>query len=338
MYKTVILLAAIVVSAGCTHIQLRRNTVNQMSTVHELQQQQVLDNLAMFVHNRNSYPYFSIVVQGTSTLTDTGTLAVTDAWARTGGHLLYSALGANPTASRAAAEAWTINPINDSVKLTLMRCCYQRAVDGCMGGPPSGNCPDCEHLLQEAYAPPTPTGSQSVTPPSEPAGETIQGQKVSHRKVPVYTDDQCLDEPSFAGPQQPESSSTFGPITPVSEVPDPRFAGIVTPECIRFRGCWFCYGHKIPKPYRKCALVGHYCGTYVWIPPQHVDELTKLTLLIQDIAFYVPGGGGKTSPAPAFGEGGGESGPFNRQPSNLPYTALGTLQILRAYSPTPAGF
>ena len=46
--------------AGCTHVQLKRNTVRQAFTVGDIQQQQVLNNLARFVYDINSLPSFSI--------------------------------------------------------------------------------------------------------------------------------------------------------------------------------------------------------------------------------------------------------------------------------------
>ena len=36
-------------AAGCADVQLRKNSVSEATAVHNLQQQQVLDNLAMFV-------------------------------------------------------------------------------------------------------------------------------------------------------------------------------------------------------------------------------------------------------------------------------------------------
>ena len=39
------------VVAGCTHQQLRFNTVSQARTVADVHTQQVLDNLAKFVHD-----------------------------------------------------------------------------------------------------------------------------------------------------------------------------------------------------------------------------------------------------------------------------------------------
>lgn len=84
---------------GCTHNQLRRNTVNQMATVHDIQQQQVLDNLAMFVANRNAYPYYSVVSQGTSQLIDQGTLNVSSGFIRNSTNFIFSSLGINPSTS-----------------------------------------------------------------------------------------------------------------------------------------------------------------------------------------------------------------------------------------------
>jgi hypothetical protein len=64
--------------------------------------------------------------------------------------------------------------------------------------------------------------------------------------------------------------------------------GAVTSECINAdQHCWLCVGCKkcVPK-HCPCMYVGHYCGTYVWVPPQGSDELTKLTLAILDFALH----------------------------------------------------
>ncbi len=334
----VLIVAAL--TSGCTHVQLRRNTVNQMSTVHDLQQQQVLDNLAMFVHNRGSYPYFSMVLQGTSTLTDTGSLAVTDGWLRAGTHFLYNSLGVNPSASRVAAEAWTINPVNDSVKLTLMRCCYRIAVDGCMGTYSDG-CPDCQTLLDHFYSfskvqsqsNSATQGMSSGPDGAHPTADNTDAPQVDRgtgnaEPVPAPPPNSVADNLGAGGAAAaPKDAASNPPVTS-------HYDGIVTPDCIRFRGCWFCYGRKVPKRYRKCCMVGHYCGTYVWVPQENLDELTKLTILIQDIAYYsFPPPSGSN----ALGPGGGGPGAYypERSISPQPYTTLSTLQILRAFSPSP---
>src|SRR5438105_3980917 len=98
---------------GCLHTHLRNNTIAQMETVHDLQQQQVLDNLAMFVHDINAYPYFSLVTGGTSQLTDSATLAVTNSWQRVAGAFVFNSLGLNPSVMCQANGQWQIVPIND---------------------------------------------------------------------------------------------------------------------------------------------------------------------------------------------------------------------------------
>jgi len=48
---------------------------------------------------------------------------------------------------------------------------------------------------------------------------------------------------------------------------------------------WFGIGRKRDVPKHAC-YVGRYCDTYVWVPPQNVELLTRLTLAILDIHTY----------------------------------------------------
>jgi hypothetical protein len=351
---------------GCTYRQLRYNTVNQMQTIHDLQQQQVLDNLAMFVGNRDAYPYYSVVTQGTCQLTDSGSLAITNGFGRSGLLFIYSSLGINPMASRQSMESWVINPVNDSVKLSLMRCVYRIAIEGCLGMSPDG-CPNCQNLIQAYYgpwdtkskagpvkhAPEAPNHTPSVTPRPAPADT----QRPAPSPMPPPAQQSLRPGKSMTAPFGPASfqaeptaaqgASVPWPGGPMN-LPPPGAAaggaappqlthvdGIVTPDCLRFKPCWFCSGSKkdVPKHCLECNMVGHYCGTYVWIPPEGRDQLTKLMLLIQDIAFYEP-----VSPSPMAPPGGppGAVMATGRVPTAYPYTTLQTLQVLRAFTtPNP---
>ncbi len=138
--------------AGCTHIQLRNNTVNQAWTVGDIQQQQVLNNLAMFVFEPSSMPYFLVPNQGASGVNDQGNVSATPGFGRSGsGPFLFNALGFSFGAQRQASESYTTTPINDPRKLELMRCAYQQAVANCLGGEPSQYCPDCKSLQNNFY-------------------------------------------------------------------------------------------------------------------------------------------------------------------------------------------
>jgi hypothetical protein len=50
---------------------------------------------------------------------------------------------------------------------------------------------------------------------------------------------------------------------------------------------WYGVGGKHDVP--KCvAYVGHWCDTYVWVTPEHVDELARLVIAMTDLATADP--------------------------------------------------
>lgn len=152
MFRSSVLIVLLAAIAGCTHVQLRKNTVRQALTVGDIHQQQVLNNLAMFVYDPNSLPTFSYPNQSSSNVTDSGSLEGSGAINRAPlGFLWLSGLGSMFTASRQAQEAFTLNPVNDPRKLELMRCAYQKALAGCVGTKMSEACPDCQTIQKKFY-------------------------------------------------------------------------------------------------------------------------------------------------------------------------------------------
>ncbi len=144
---------------GCTHAQLRHNTVRQARTVADLQQQQVMDNLAMFVYDANSFPYFAVPSQGTGEVTDKGSASTTLNWIPAG----WSAAMFKFDGSRQAKQNWTLNPVNDPRRLELMRCAYQQAVANCGCGGVAYDCPDCRKRWNKFYTGDTATPSPEKT-------------------------------------------------------------------------------------------------------------------------------------------------------------------------------
>ena len=155
-------------ASGCTSVQLRKDTVSQATAVHDLVQQQVLDNLAMFVYNPNSMPYFSYANQGGAQVTDQANGSASAGWGRANLYpttpispagftgfipfpFLLSSIGLNAGAQRSQQEAFTVTPVNDPRKLELMRCAYQLAVANCGRGAVSGTCPDCQTRFKVFY-------------------------------------------------------------------------------------------------------------------------------------------------------------------------------------------
>lgn len=141
-------------AAGCMHIPLRNNTANQARSVTDLYQQEVMNNLAMFVYDSSSLPHFSYANQGATSVADQGTLGISPTWSRgSSGTLpfLFSSLGTNATAQRSALESFVMTPVNDPRKLELMRCAYQKVVAACAGGQPATTCPDCQTRFKIFY-------------------------------------------------------------------------------------------------------------------------------------------------------------------------------------------
>lgn len=122
---------------GCTHVQLRNNSLNQAHAVHQLQQQQVLDNLAMFVVDPNALPFFTIPGAGTSAVSDQGSASTSLNWLRAG----FQSIGLTVGGSRLQQENFTLAPLSDPDKLARMRCAYQAAV-----GYSGTGCIDCCNL------------------------------------------------------------------------------------------------------------------------------------------------------------------------------------------------
>jgi hypothetical protein len=212
-------------SFGCTNAQLRRSTVAHSMTLSDIYTQQVLNNLAMFVQNPNSLPFFAFPNQGTTSIQDTGNIGNPG---YSSGHFSSSAFLLN--ASRQATENWVLVPVSDPAKLALMRCAYQQAIASTMSIRLSdgAGCPDCAELRSDFYGP-----KVSATRKLDPGAEAP-----------------CLEFP-------------------------PWFT-------------WGCEKHaKLPKN-RACQTIGSYCGTFVCVPPESRDMLTRLTTAILDYAVNDP--------------------------------------------------
>jgi hypothetical protein len=141
--------------AGCrTHQALRDNTVRTTSTLADLNYQQVLDNVARFVANPSTMPYFAVVNAGTITVADTKSASGSATYNPTltlsqqgGGALPVLSLLANPSASRSLTENWSVVPVTDVDNLRRIRCAYELVV---LGGETT-DCDNCRKILKDFY-------------------------------------------------------------------------------------------------------------------------------------------------------------------------------------------
>src|ERR1700733_8900929 len=68
--------------SGCTALTLEHYTLEQVQTIDSYRIQSVLHCLAMVASDQNSLPTFSVVSQGVTTMTDSGSISSTTEWTR----------------------------------------------------------------------------------------------------------------------------------------------------------------------------------------------------------------------------------------------------------------
>ena len=124
-----VLLAVGALSTGCTHVVLEHRTVNQASTVPDLQYQQVLDNLAMFACTKDALPWHVKVKGGTIQVTDQATggfLAVIPSAVSDSVKALFTPSTAG---QRTALQQWDVDPAIELDELESLQLAYQKAID-----------------------------------------------------------------------------------------------------------------------------------------------------------------------------------------------------------------
>jgi hypothetical protein len=141
--------------SGCAHTQLRWNTTHQAKTLTDIFEQQVLDNLALFVNDPHSMPSFAYPNQGASDISDMGTLGTDYKWGRSSGANILGLINLENllklSGTRTMKEAWTLTPVYDVRRLELMRCAYQQALASAGLFEMNDGCPDCDKLQRAFY-------------------------------------------------------------------------------------------------------------------------------------------------------------------------------------------
>jgi hypothetical protein len=141
---------------GCaTHASLRDNTTRTTATLTDLNYQQVLNNVAMFVSNSSALPSVAVVNSGTVTVTDQKAYSTSATYSPTlpfsqqgGGALPILTLLFNPSVQRQLTENWTVTPVTDIDNLRRIRCAFQLLV---LGGGQTSDCQNCRQLLEDFY-------------------------------------------------------------------------------------------------------------------------------------------------------------------------------------------
>ena len=130
-------------ATGCAHVPLARNTGKQVQTIADIQEQQVLDNIAMFVANPGATPFFAQPTAGSTQVIQGGSGGIGLSWNPT--TLMGETLNLNGNTS--LSENWTLQPINNPDRLVLMKCLYRHVTRQIRNDP----CLDCYGKLQAFF-------------------------------------------------------------------------------------------------------------------------------------------------------------------------------------------
>jgi len=155
MRRWMVLVLAAPLLAGCqTHLVLRDDAVKLSNTLADLNQQQVLNNVAMFVHNPSALPSLVAVTAGTASINEQHAFSGNATYAPTltfgqqgGGALPILTLLFNPTAQRQVTENWSMVPIIDTDHLQRIRCAFQLLVQDA----PTTDCDHCQARLEDYF-------------------------------------------------------------------------------------------------------------------------------------------------------------------------------------------
>jgi hypothetical protein len=121
------LVAIVILSSGCTHVALEHRTINQASTLTDLQYQQVLDNLAMFTGNPDTLPWHLRLKSGLVQIADTRGAVIGGVAGGTGDNA--NSIGPSVNAQRVNVGQWDVDPVVDDDDLDTLRLVYVMAVE-----------------------------------------------------------------------------------------------------------------------------------------------------------------------------------------------------------------
>jgi hypothetical protein len=252
---------------GCqSHHFVARNAIKVTTTINDILEQEVIDNIAVFAANRDAMPYFAIVGDGTAQVTDSGSVSPT---------LMFNAIkftGANfgMNASRGLQENWKLSPCMTAGRLARLRCAFQfvfghpvpEIVDGRDGTTwvrLTEGCFKCVEEMVRVGILPTPVDGNSPLKAIDPTQDG--GWIFNLSKDKVKNHDAAV---AYATKLQQGLDCAF----PTG---------------------WFRTGRKCDLPKRVCYSASA-CDTYVWVCPDGMDAFSRFTITVVALATVDPPG------------------------------------------------
>jgi hypothetical protein len=296
-WKLQIALGSILLSSGCMTTQLRNRMNEQASTIPDVYYQQVLNNLAMIVAESTRMPYFSDPQTSLVNITRTANVSYGINWdlittAPTGVLTLFDRYlldkqTATLTGGQTDRGQWAALTSNDPDKLFTMRAVYRTA---------AGTATDeDEKILAAFYYRHFQITDEVLQKLRERYPEVHQaiGRKLIKLKdmefLTVESFEVRLAQTDVLGPddavryRRPVLTLARMESEPTEFISDEDTHHLLYLPAVK--PGWFAVGGKRDVPKHAC-YVGCYCNTYVWVPPENLEMLTRFTLAILDIHTY----------------------------------------------------
>ncbi len=258
----IVLVIALAGALGCTTGRLRQRTINQGSTLPELQYQQVLNNLASFAANPAALPWHVNLREGTTQITDSVT----------GGSLVD--LGPPAVTqpqlfgSRTAVAQWGMSPVIDASELRLLRIAYRRA-HGLADMPDPEFLDELAHELKDQLA-----TNSDLRDESELFYENASRLSRTPRELNAHITT-TNDEAFYAPADSAERDRDLSPLARNVR----RKIEAIERDLARIGTGWFHVGSKWEVPKRAC-YVGRCGDQFVWVEPDGLEALTEFTLIV----------------------------------------------------------
>lgn len=263
MRLSILALAALALSAGCTTDRLRQRTINQGATLPELQYQQVLDNLALFAGNPAALPWHINLREGTTQITDSATVgAAVDLGPPS--ETLPQIFG-----SRTAVAQWGGSPVINPLQLRLLRIAYRRA----FGSPEMPSPELLDELAHELK------NQAAINSDLRDESELFYEYEARKRQDYASLESEVVtaNDESFAGRDGQKSPLARDISRQVALVE--RELGMIGPG-------WFRVGRKRDVPKDAC-YVGRHCDCWVWVAADGREALTEFTLTTMKLSTLI---------------------------------------------------
>ncbi|MHB1426189.1 MAG: hypothetical protein ACYC3I_23745 [Gemmataceae bacterium] len=261
-----ILVVSLCCATGCTSMRLRQRTVNQASTLSELQYQQILNNLAQFAVNPTALPSHANLMEGTTQVTDSisgGSLIDLGPPAVTQPQLF---------GSRTVVAQWGMLPVIDPTELRLLYIAYRRA-HGFPDMPSPDFLNELAHELKDQFATNVDLRYESAWF-YELQSRSSQNARDLEARIVSTNDESVCPQAGAPGDHSPLARNVCRKIEEIQR------------NLAQIQAGWFHVGRKRDVPKGAC-YVGMSGDCYAWVCPDGCKELTEFTLIILKLSSLI---------------------------------------------------